>query len=576
MRQGLATLFVLCVEAAAVGQEQPAAPQYLPPETFFSAGRPAEFLPHAGKFLQLNPQDARAPRVALDILMFATAMQDQEGQKDAKLRLLMDYGNTLPAAYLNRTSKPDDLRGLLKAYFTGTEKPLDQVALKRFHGAVMNCYRTHGPILADDELWAQAALSAEDATIAANCRQQIKKGDSDAAKLLDMAFDADFKSRDKFVRLQGLKEFKTARAWQAHLFAHGLSEKDRSDAGVQTVVVENLLADQKFAAALEILDELAKSSTDPKLQFWRGWAQAATEQVPAAISTLSDLAKNQPKSPWAASAKELAEALSSLAANLEEHTKALERVCLDLQQHAPEVVELEAEWGETPAERASAYAGLDFAADGIELFVRKASQPLAGYSSGAEGSRFFVEGDTNIHRFAEKGATPVLNLQVSPAPKGYAFSFNFNFSAAPGGLRSSIDSLLSSPAFLTPEARQAFVRHQLKAGAFPAKVVTVEGQRSFRWLFPQADKPELQVAEICLTENNRLASLSWANKVKVQNIRYGSRKDVALKSPKWPALAVSEGKEMGATEIFRLMGVVMQLLETEKPATAAKPGTIRR
>ena len=125
MQRGLAYISVLCLMTAAVGQEQRAAPPYLPPETFFSAGRAAEFLPHAGKFLQLNPQDARAPRVALDMLMFATAMQDQEGQKDAKLRLLMDYGNTLPAAYLNRTSKPEDLRDLLKAYFTGTEKPLD-------------------------------------------------------------------------------------------------------------------------------------------------------------------------------------------------------------------------------------------------------------------------------------------------------------------------------------------------------------------------------------------------------------------------------------------------------------------
>jgi len=576
---GLAGLCI-CLVTGLADERQPVTGEYHPPEDFLTTARATEYLPHARRHLQQNPKDVRGPRIAMDMLIFATAMQDQEGVQEAKQCLLFQFGGTLPAAYLIRTSKADDLRGLLKSTFTSTQKPLDKSGLQQFHWAIMNCYRMHGPSLADDELWAQAALSAPDAVTAANCRQQIKIADTDAAKMLAIALDTQLATRVKFVRLQELKEFQTARAWQAHLFAHELSEADRADVSVRTVVVENLLTDHKFAAALEMLVELTKASADPRLLFCRGWAEAATDQVPRAIVTLSEVAKKYPKSPWASSAQELVSALSTLSTNLKEHIEALEKVYVDLQEHAPEIVEFELHWGTPPAGRVQTLLGLDFVGDGIELLVCKADKPMLGYSSGLEGSRFFVDGDATIHRFKEKGASPVLNLNVSPAAKGYSFNFNFNFSSTPGGLRSSIDSLLHSPAFATQEARESFVRYQLKQGAFPAKVVTVNGQRSFRWLFPQPREPKVEIAEIRLTSESHLASLAWSDKGQVRNIRYGSRGSISLSARKWPDLAVSEGTEMGPAELFRLMGTAMELLDTSKKSavgsTATKPGSIRR
>ena len=175
--------------AGLADEKQPATGEYHPPEEFLTAARATEYLPHARRHLQQNPKDVRGPRIAMDMLIFATAMQDQEGMQEAKQCLRFQFGGTLPAAYLIRTSKPDDLRGLLKSTFTSTQKPLDKSGLQQFHWAIMNCYRKHGPSLADDELWAQAALSAPDAVTAANCRQQIKIADTDAAKMLAIALD---------------------------------------------------------------------------------------------------------------------------------------------------------------------------------------------------------------------------------------------------------------------------------------------------------------------------------------------------------------------------------------------------
>lgn len=578
---GLAGLCV-CVMATLADEKQPATGDYHPPEEFLATARPAEYLPHARRHLQQNPRDVRGPRIVIDMLMFATAMQDQTGVKEARQLLLFQYGDTLPAAYFIRTSKAEELRELLKSTFTAKEKPLDKKGLQEFHRAIMNCYREHGPSLADDELWAQAALSAADAGIAANCRQQITKKDCDAAKLLAIALDAQLPNRDKFVRLQEVQECETARVWQTYLFAHELSDADRADVSVQTVAVENLLTDRKFAAALKILTELSQTSTEPKLLFYRGWAEATTDQVPAAIVTLSQVAQKHPKSPWAASAQELAAALATLPANLEEHIAAYEKVYADLQENAPEILELELRWGATPAERVQARLGLDFVGDGIELLIRKAGRPLLGYSSGLGGARFFVDGDTNIHRSIAKGPVPVGNLNVSPWSPGYKFNFNFNFnfSSRPGGLRSFIDSLLHSPAFATQEARKNYVRYHLTQGAFPARMVLVNGQRSFRWLVPQPREAQLQIAEIRLTRDDHLASLAWSDQGEIRNIRYGKRGEIWLSEREWPDLAVSEAKEIGVAEIFHLMGIAAKLFDTsKKPAatsTAAKPGSSQR
>jgi len=576
-RACIISLVWLSVCWVALAEEKPVAGgDYRPPEEFLTTARPADYLPQARRHLQQNPYDDRGPRIALDMLVFATAMHDQAGVQEAKQLLLLQYGASLPAAYLIKTSEADKLRDLLVSTFTATEKPLDKSGLEEFHRAIMLCYRAHGSSLADDELWAQSALSASDAAVAASCRQQIKDKESTAAKMLAIALDPQLATREKFVRFQEFSESKTARAWQAYLFTHELSAADRADASVQTVAVENLLADHKFAAALEILSEFTKASADPQLLFCRGWAEAATDQVPAAIATLGEVARQHPQSPWATSAQELAAALATLDANLDEHTAAFEIVCADLLEHLPELVELELYW---PAEQVQAQLGLDFVGDGIELLVRKGDKPLLGYSSGREGTRFFVDGDPSIHRSKALGPMPVFHLKVSPAAQGYKFSFNFNFSSTPGELRSSIDSLSKSPAFATPDARKSFVRYHLKQGAFPAKAVTVNGQRSFRWLVPSPREPKLQIGEVRLTREKHLVSVAWSDEFQVRNIHYGSRGRLWLSDGGWPDLAVNEAGELGPAELFRLMGSAAELLEWgKKPAaeSAAKPGSTKR
>src|SRR4051812_14195142 len=126
---GLAGLLV-CAAGGLADEKQPGAEAYQPPEGFVSSGDANDYLAQARKFLEQNSDDARAPRVAMDMLVFATAMQDQAGIEEAKARLLFQFGDTLSAAYLIRASKPDELCTLLKSAFTSAQEPHDKDSLK--------------------------------------------------------------------------------------------------------------------------------------------------------------------------------------------------------------------------------------------------------------------------------------------------------------------------------------------------------------------------------------------------------------------------------------------------------------
>jgi hypothetical protein len=583
-RSTLILLAVFCVLSAASGlgeDKRPDPDQYLAPEVFLAGGRPAEYLPYAKKFLKDNPQDSRAPRIVLDMLMFSTAAQDQEGVKDAKLRLLLDHPQTLPAAYLVKTSQASDIRDLLKERFTNKNKPLDRDTLARFSITVRWCLGTFGASFGDEEITAQAFLAMQP-HLSDDDKQQLARKGGDSSKTLLIALDTTLTSREKFIRLQELKEFKTARAWQTFLYFDELTPADKADLAVRTIIVENQLADKEFADALLILKDISKSSNDPKLLFWQGWSQAATGDAPEAMKTLAGLSKRHPQSPWAASASELHAALSFLASNLEEHAEAVEKLFAALQAHPLEVVELEIEWTPADAPKVQALAGLDLSRNQINLFIRKAGQPLLGYSAGKGGSKYFIDGDPNIHEFAGQGPSPAVRFNVTPSPNGYHFGFNVNMSTSPDSLQGGLESLLKSPAFATAEARKEFLLYQIKQGTFPAKIVAKDGEQRLRWLIPQVTDPKLQIMEVRLTAENKIVDVSWDKSVSVRNIRYGDRNDVQLSSPKWPDLVVTKATEMGAAEIFRLLGAVTQMLDTKKKAgkekteTADKPMAPRR
>jgi hypothetical protein len=586
----LAILFIWSSFSAPLADEKPSGDRrtsdgdYQTPEQFHQKGRIADYLPHARQYLKDHPNDPRGPQIAMEMLMLSTTMNDSEGIKEAKKILIFQFNQSLHAGYVIRMANAGELNDLFDDYFNDKTQPLTKDRLKSFLDALTICYSVYGPAMADNELWAQSALAAPALEGSLGCKEQIKDPHCDAAKLLETALDQDLTARQKFVQLQQLKNSKTSKTWQEYLYTRVLSDSDRAEREVKKVWIENSLAKGNFAAALEHLQIDHDAGKDPQLLFWRGWAEAAIDKIPESIKTFDELARNHPDSPWSAPAKELSIALSSHSSNLKDHLAGLEEVYNNLRNQPPEVMQFDLEFKPEgdKAEIVQAHLGLDFSADDIDLLIKRAGKPLLGYTTSKLGLSFFCEGEDRIHHFANKGPFQWLYLNVAPLAGGaYHYGCNFNSSPMPGGLRNGIQTLIHSPALITDSARETFVRYQVKQGNFPTKVEHIgkSGERSFRWLMPQLDKPALKVFEIRLTSDSQLASLVWSDVARIENIHYGSSEKIALVEQTWPDLPVVESKEMGAPEMFRLIGAASQLFyprEENAPKAASNSQPIRR
>jgi hypothetical protein len=544
----------------------PAAPEYLAPEYFFSRERYADFLPHARQFLADHPRDERAPRIVMDRIMVATLLQNQAELKDAKLQLLLDHPQTVPNGYFLRTTPVNDLKGLLKDAFH-SHQPLTPVILEKYTRAFDACYRMHGPSLVDDELMAQMALATREPRVAAQCQASIKKADSEPAKLVAIALNAKLQPIEKLQQLQALRHNKTAQAYQRYLYDVVLSDADRAAPAAQSIVVENLLHDKHFADALPKVAELSAATKNPQHVFWLAWAQMATGEPGAARATLADLAREHADSPWAKVGGELEPLVENLHANLADHVDATEDALAKLVASPPELIEATIAWKANAGQPNRLYAGLDLGQDALEVIAFADAKALVAYRAALDDCRLYVAGDAAINRYRSRGMCPTFNFAADAQESGgYRYNMNFNtVQQGSGGLVRSVRSLLTLPWLKTKQSRESFITHAARSGYLPLPVETAGGETILRWVAPQVDRAELVRSEVRLDAEQRLTSISgdgWS----VRDIRYGTRDEVRLKPPAWPAVPVQEVAEFGASDMMRLFTLAMTLLNEKKEA----------
>lgn len=570
----LALALIGCSRAWLFAQEevsQAALPVYQTPEDFVAQQRGTEYLPYVKQFLADHPRDPRAPRIALDMLMAASLAKQPADIKTAKLLLLLQYPDTLPGEYFLKTSTASDVATLLKERFNDQTTVLDRETLKRLARIILRGHQVFGGSFCDDDLWAQCALAVQDVRLATAVQKQIKNADGKAAKTVAILVDTKLDLRAKFVAMQPLREYATARAFQRFLFSE-LTEEERADTDVRIVTVENLLYEQRLATALPLLSELCKSQREPRLLFWYGWTQGASGDAKAAQETFAALKKEHPDDPWSATAAQLSPLLDNMAATLDVHVEALDRAVGKIATTTPEVLELTIV-GAGEQDASALYMGLDLARDGFELISTKGQQQQLAYAVGAAHARFFMQGDAAIRQFNARGLCPVFTLKLEPKPAGgFATTFHFNTVAqGSGALKQSVVEILKQPFFATPGERRKFLEHALRSGGLPLPVVTEGEVRRLRWVSPRVDSAELQPFEICLDSEDRVTAIH-GDEWHLRDIHYGKR-DIKLAAPSWPQLPIEATAEMGATDFMRLFGAVMSLMGTDqKPAADVAQG----
>ncbi|MFO0885302.1 MAG: hypothetical protein U0894_14120 [Pirellulales bacterium] len=254
---------------------QEATAEFRTPEYFSDRGKPADFIPYAYEFLQANPRDPRAARILFDICMTATAIDNKAAADEAKTQLLLEHPQSLPTTFLFKTLEDDDVRKLLISRFELRTQTLDRSTLFRLNRALEACQKHYGPA-GDDTFNAQAAIASNNPEIAKAHRAMIKKDDSDLARIVDVALNAELSAANKVIRLQEWRDVNTARAYQAYLYQEELSDEDRKLPSIEILIVENMLVNYQFADALPRLKILRAELDQPKVYYWQATAEAAT------------------------------------------------------------------------------------------------------------------------------------------------------------------------------------------------------------------------------------------------------------------------------------------------------------
>ena len=570
MRAGIAvSLFVGLSLLVAPRLHAEELPEYLPPEHFASRSRQAEYLPHAAAFLEAHPHDPRASRVALDMLMVATLRNDNAATQAAQLRLLFDYPGTLPTDYFLKSTPANTVAGLLKQHFQQAQafSPPD---MKRFGEVFDRCVRFHGPGFGDNELRTQRALAAQDLDVMKQILAGMQKPDDNIKKTLIAAYHENLTDVQRFVALQELRDYKTAQAYQRYMYEHLLHDGDRAQSLVKLAVAQNLLHEGDFAKALPILTELSAASREPNVAFLQAWAQAACGEKETALQMLATLQHESPASPYAAVAKELSSVLSKLDDNLAAHTDALDKALVNLLATAPEVIAatISVNWKERPATQV--YLALDAARDGIEIIASSQDKPVLAYRAMPEDCRYFFAGDSAVRAAAANGFCPIFTANLEPT-EASKINFNFSFNTVPqgtGGLSRSVRDLLGMPVLANSEKRHELLHAALRRGSFPCAIERRDGQRALKWITPDVDEPQLDTVTVQLTDQHRLQAVSGKHWI-VQGIQYGPR-NTALIAPAWPDLPVQQVAEFGPSDLFRLFGAMVSLVEDESPQEARK------
>lgn len=554
-------LILALVNRSVVAQDAMA--EFRTPEYFANRGKPADFIPYAYEFLQANPRDPRAARIWFDICMTATAIDNKAAADEAKTQLLMEHPQSLPTIFLFKTLEDDDVRKLLISRFELRTQTLDRSTLFRFNRALEACQKHYGPA-GDDTFNAQAAIASNNPEIAKAHRAMIKKDDSDLARIVDVALNAELSAANKVIRLQEWRDVNTARAYQAYLYQEELSDEERKLPSIEILMVENMLVNYQFADALPRLKILRAELDQPKVYYWQATAEAATGDTEAALFTLDELRQKFPTSDWAKTSRRLTAAFSTIEESLLEHQTLIKKVHETFVDLPLEVLELDLRIKNENAQAFEAYVAMDLKKDTLELVVKRDEKSILGYRAVTKYSQFFLYGEKKISRFEQNGVCPVFHFAVTPrAGGGFLLGFNCNVSLqGQFGMHQSVRKIVRQPLLQSARSREAFMRHALQSGSFPEAVVTQEGISILRWIRPNFDSAELASFELGIASDNHLkyvGSEAWS----IKNIQYGGS-DVKLSVQKWPEMPVETSAEMSRSDLMRLVAGVCTLFEESK------------
>ena len=549
------------------------------PEPAVAAGRVDEYLVSARAYLATHANGDRAARVALDALMVASTHRKAAAVTEFKAILVMDHGKTLAGRFaLSQFVDGKGCREFLDGIISKNVGSLRLPMARKYISGVRRAAEFWGPeVLSDDGFLLKTALAADvagDKAVRLQCLSRLKRDKPAVARVAKLAFDPEIDAIKKIVGLQKLSaDVPVATDLVTH-FLGRLPEASRARPEILRVSGNNLLSDNRFDEARDVLRQLVKAVPDDgQAVVWSAWTEAIVGdgvEVGTAVSSLRSFARKHEKSEWADTATRLAGAVAGHRQRLSTVVDEFGAVLADWRKAPPQLVKLQLVHSLDNGSKLDGFVSFDVAAKQFEATAVRNGGVAVAIRSAPMGSRLFFAEDPVIYRLKGKAIFPQPRFSITRDVDGsFKGLVQLTTSNKPTAMQ-DLTGMITSSEWLSSRKKLAEVVNHLviKKGWYPSEAVYREGELRLRLLRPRIGRPGFHETTIQLDRRRQRMTVRL-NRFDV-TIAYGNTKATEwLAGPDWPD--VPEKTTADASMIFRLVGAASNLLSDDVSRTATRP-----
>jgi hypothetical protein len=574
-----ALLLALCGRAMA---QTAAAPPPPVPENY--DGRYPQYAQAVEAYIRDNPDSMASPRVAMDLLVTATGVNDTSTADRMRMVLVGNFPGTVQGKYLISTL-PDaaSFSQIMTEVADLNFENLQQVFAQRFDTALrLGAQRFGAAALGDGGQLVRVALISA----AVNDTQMLQVAYGLLAqggqrtdlwrRILLTVTDSSTPALKRLGQLHAMSFRQAAIPFEMFLLSH-LSADDKATPQAQTISADNLLQLGRMSEALPLLEKLCDTpNPEPRLQFWKAWATAANGDALAAQKELKALSAAHADDPWGKMAGDLASTAGAIDASVSAHVEGALAVSRRLKAGV-EAVEAHATYLRDDGQKISMYLGMS-APKYYQIMFQKGSDTQVAYKVNDAESWLFVHDDGKLQHYTKPVLMPVPQLTPFRAGTDIIFrSVYLGFVQTFDDLKSSYTNLTSADLLSTREGLAEVLKNFTKKGLFPAPAqppaAGSSGGTVFTWVSPDVTTPTVGKLSITVAADGAVTAIHGGS-FDVSDLHYGSATTVVPNPPAMPSATTVEAGAMSPSAIYSAMPSVLQLFFPAPPSTqpaATKP-----
>ena len=529
---------LLALPNAAIGQEVEAE---LPFPVLTGENAP-QYAKDAMAFITANPQSPHTPRVILDLYTLSIIAKNMTAADQMRARLVFQYPSTLQAQYIVSTfADAKNYRAFVDRHVAGTTNR-DAVVGQPFYNAMKLGLGRFGAIIYQDYSFlirsALAAREVGDTKLAeqlVEALRQIENVREDHQRIVEVLFDQPLGARDIVVALHEIPDSPDARFLES-VFAQRLVATDASDPVIMRVLIDNHLRANEFADALALIELMnAEDAAAPRTMFRRAWCNLALGRHDQAKRYFEQLSLTHPDDAWASIGQQLGNQVDEIDGRVGQTADAVFGAISTVREG---VGALEAE---LTISRASDPVPISIAIaarpkqNALEIVSREGDQVTAAYRCGADSTAVYMHDDPVIYESPVTALWPVPYVSVVPTPDGdHRFQYSVRVGQGTSDVAKANLPALSSALMSVIDGIQQLVVEHMGRGWTPGPITEDDqGSRTFTWLRPDPELPELEEVRFTIRSDGTLGALDVSH-VDMHRLHYTQSEDVVFDLPDWP------------------------------------------